>query len=49
MSILILADKRIKEGNVVEHLLMVQWVVVSIIHGGPTELFLIPASAPGMV
>ena len=25
---------------------MVQWVIVSILHGGPIELFLIPASAP---
>ena len=27
---------------------MVQWVVRSILHGGPIELFLIPASAPGV-
>ena len=25
---------------------MVQWVVGSILHGGPTELFLVPASVP---
>ena len=25
---------------------MVRWVVGSILHGGPIELFLIPASAP---
>ena len=25
---------------------MVQWVVGSIPHGGPIELFLVPASAP---
>ena len=25
---------------------MVQWVIGSIIHGGPIELFLIPASSP---
>ena len=25
---------------------MVRWVVGSIIHGGPIELFLVPASAP---
>ena len=25
---------------------MVQWVVGSILHGGPIELFLVPASAP---
>ena len=28
---------------------MVRWVVGSILHGGPTELFLIPASAPQLV
>ena len=33
----------------VERPLMVQWVVGSIPHGGPTEQFLIPASAPQMV
>ena len=27
---------------------MVQWVVGSILHGGPIELFLVPASAPGV-
>ena len=27
-------------------LLMVQWIIVSIPHGGPIELYLIPASAP---
>ena len=27
-------------------LIMVQWVVRSILHGGPIELFLVPASAP---
>ena len=32
--------------SVAEDLLMVQWVVGSIPHGGPTELFLIPVSAP---
>ena len=32
--------------NVVEHLLMVKWVVGSILHGGPIELFLVPASDP---
>ena len=25
---------------------MVRWVVGSILHGGPIELFLVPASAP---
>ena len=30
-------------------LLMVHWVVGSIFHGGPIELFLIPASAPSLV
>ena len=29
----------------VQRLLMVPWVVGSIIHGGPTELFLIPANS----
>ena len=28
---------------------MVRWVVGSILHGGPTELFLVPASAPRLV
>ena len=29
-----------------ERSLMVQWVVGLILHGGPIELFLVPASAP---
>ena len=29
--------------------LMVRWVVGSILHGGPIELFLVPASAPRLV
>ena len=33
----------------VEHPRMVQRVVGSISHGGPIELFLIPASAPMLV
>ena len=33
----------------VEHQLMVMWVIRSIPHGGPTELFLIPASVPQLV
>ena len=28
---------------------MMRWVVGSILHGGPIELFLIPASAPRLV
>ena len=28
---------------------MVRWVVRSILHGGPIELFLVPASAPRLV
>ena len=28
---------------------MMRWVTGSIIHGGPIELFLIPASAPQLV
>ena len=32
--------------SVVEFPLMVCWIVGSILHGGPTELFLIPFSAP---
>ena len=28
---------------------MVQWVVGSILHGGPIEIFLVPASAPRLV
>ena len=34
------------EEREVESLLMVQWVIRSIPHGGPIELFLYPASAP---
>ena len=30
--------------SMVGHLLMLKWVFVSIPHGGPIELFLIPAS-----
>ena len=33
----------------VERSLMVRWVVRSIFHDGPIELFLIPASAPQLV
>ena len=29
--------------------LMVQWVFGSILHGGPIELFLVPANAPRLV
>ena len=29
-----------------KHSLMVLWVIGSILHGGPIELFLVPASAP---
>ena len=32
-----------------EKLLLVVWVIRSIPHGGPTVLFLIPASAPQLV
>ena len=32
----------------VEWLLMVRWVIGSIPHGGPIELFLIPAKGCGM-
>ena len=28
---------------------MVRWIVRLILHGGPTELFLVPASAPQLV
>ena len=28
---------------------MVRWVIGSILHGGPIELFLVPASAPRLV
>ena len=31
--------------SMVEHLLMVRWVIGSIPHGGPVQLFPIPASA----
>ena len=34
---------------VVEHPLEVHWVVGSILHGGPIELFLVPASVPRLV
>ena len=33
----------------VKRSLMVRWIVGSILHGGSTELFLIPASAPRLV
>ena len=32
-----------------ERSLMVRWVVGSILHGGPIELILVPASAPRLV
>ena len=32
-----------------ERSLMVRWIVGSILHGGPIELFLIPTSAPRLV
>ena len=32
--------------SVVKHLLMMRWVLGSILHGEPIELFLVPASAP---
>ena len=32
--------------SMVEHPLMVQWIIGSIPYGGPIELFLVPASAP---
>ena len=35
--------------SVEEHLFMVQWVSISIPHGGISELFLIPASSPQLV
>ena len=31
------------------HSLMVRWVVGSILYGGPSELFLVPASSPKLV
>ena len=33
----------------VERSLMVRWVVGSILHGGPIELLLVPASVPQLV
>ena len=36
----------LKYSSIVEHLLVVQWVIGSICHGGPNELFLVPSSAP---
>ena len=30
-------------------MLMVKWIIGLILHGGPIELFLIPASAPQLV
>ena len=35
--------------SVVRAFVMVRWVVVSILHGGPIDLFLVPASAPRLV
>ena len=40
---------RVRSTSVVECLLMVRWIVRSIPHGGPIELFLIPASASELV
>ena len=34
---------------VIERPLLVVWIVGSISHGGPTELVLVPASAPRLV
>ena len=38
-----------RDSSVVEHSLMVRWVVRSILHGEPIDLFLVPASAPQLV
>ena len=35
--------------SVVRASLMVRWVIGSILHGEPSELFLVPASAPRLV
>ena len=35
--------------SVVDHLLMACWVIGSIPHGGPIELFPLPASVPRLV
>ena len=44
MSVCVYSEVRCS--SLVEHPLMVQWVIRSIPHGGPTELFLVPASTP---
>ena len=41
--------RRAGRSSEVERSLMVRWVIGSILHGGPIELFLIPASAPRLV
>ena len=40
---------RLNQELVVERPLMVRWLVGSIVHGRPTELFLVPARAPRLV
>ena len=35
--------------SVIERSLLVRWVIGSILHGGPIELFLVPASALRLV
>ena len=35
--------------SMIEHQLMMQWVIGSIPHGEPVELYLIPAYAPQVV
>ena len=41
-----LSNSHSSQCSMEKHSLMVQWIVGSILHGGPIELFLIPASAP---
>ena len=41
--------QRARCSSMVEHPLMMRWVVGSILHGGPFELFLVPASVPRLV
>ena len=43
------SEKGARCSSVVRAFLMVRWVVGSILHGGPIELFLVPASDPRLV
>ena len=46
VSNILISRPGVKYSSMVEHLLMVWWVVGSIFYGGPIELFLVPVTAP---